>query len=115
MANNVKNLPFPDWILVLDCNIKIDGKGITEDGVPNTGISKDTKCAFSEKTKRIITPEGKRIDLVGKVIIKGDIAPGIAKISGGCITIGNKTMDIYSCARPRNPDGSIYSSNFEVM
>lgn len=116
MINRVKSLPFPDFLLSEeDCHIELNSEGITEQGEPKKVLKKDTKYIFSEKTKRIITTEGKRVDLIGKVIVKGDIASDISKISGGSIKIGNKIMDIYSVARPRNPDGTIHHTLFEVM
>ena len=116
MINRIKNLPFPDFLLSKNnCHIKLNGIGINEEGEPNLALETDTKYIFSERTKRIITPDGIRIDLIGKVIIKGDIAPDMPKISGGTIKIGNKVLEIYFAARPRNPDGTIHHTLFEVM
>lgn len=116
MATKVKQLPFPDFLLSEeDCHIELNSEGITEQGEPKKVLKKDVKYIFSEKTKRIITPEGKRVDLIGKVIVKGDIAPDIPKISGGSIKIGDKVVDIHSAARPRNPNGTIHHTTFEVM
>ena len=116
MAIKVKKLPFPDFLLSKEnCHIELNKIGITEEGEPKALLKKEAKYIFSEKTKRIVTPDGVRIDLTGKVIIKGDIAPDLVKIAGGTIKIDNKILDIYSAARPRNPDETIHHTLFEVM
>lgn len=115
MIKSIKKLPFPDFLLNTDCKIKIDGVGITKDGEPNNGASFEGKCIFSEKAKIIITPDGQKIELVGKVMIKGDIAPTIEKIAKGDVLIGNKKLTIYSSSRPRNPDGTIHHTTLDVM
>lgn len=115
MAIHVKQIPFPDFLLKTDCTIEIESEGISEVGEPIIDAVIESRCIFSEKTKRIIDPNGTRVDLLGKVILKGDICPNISKVKSGKIFIAGKEMNIYSCSRPRNPDGSIYSTNFEVM
>lgn len=114
MANNIKELPFPDWMLNTDYSIVLNDEGISEDGEPIKAFETSGKCIFSEKAKRIIDDEGKQITLLGKVIIKGDIAPSFKNVSDGVITINGCSYDIHTANRPRNPDGTIYSTNFEV-
>ena len=78
-------------------------------------LLKETKCIFSEKSKRIITEDGTQITLLGKVAIEGDIAPNLKSVASGNITLNEKTYEIYAGYRPRNPDGSIFCTEFEVM
>lgn len=115
MANNIKKIPFPDWLLKTDYSLSLNAEGISEEGEPISSVEKTGKCIFSEHSKRIIDSNGKQITLVGKAIMKGDIAPSLKTISDGTITINGRTYDIYSGARPRNPDGSIHSSQLELM
>lgn len=115
MAKTVKKLPFPDWLLQTEYSIVLNTEGISEDGEPVSSVESSGKCIFSEKAKRIIDSEGKKIVLAGKVIIKGDIAPSLPTVSDGTITINNRTYEIYVGNRPRNPDGTIHSTQFEVM
>ena len=115
MAKNIKKLPFPDWLLKTDYSLSLNAEGISEDGEPISNIESEGKCIFSEHSKRIIDLEGKQITLSGKCIIKGDIAPSLKTISDGVITINNRTYEIYSGARPRNPDGTIHSTQLELM
>lgn len=114
MANHIKILPFPDWLLKTDCTIKLNSSGISEDGEPISEITWTGKCIFSEKAKRVIDTEGKKITLFGKVIVKGDIAPTLKNISDGQITINDISYEIHTGYRPRNPNGSIHHTQFEV-
>lgn len=115
MAKTIKKLPFPDWLLNTDYSISLNAEGISEDGEPISSVESSGKCIFSEKAKRIIDSEGKEIVLAGKVIVKGDIAPSLLTVSDGTITINDRTYEIYVGNRPRNPDGTIHSTQFEVM
>jgi len=115
MAKNIKKLPFPRWLAKTDYSLCLNAEGITEDGEPIISVENEGKCIFSEHSKRIIDSEGKQVALIGKVIIEGDIAPSLKSVSDGVITINEKKYEIYSGARPRNPDGTIHSTQLELM
>lgn len=114
MAQNIKVLPFPDWLLNTDYSLVLNEEGVTEDGAPKEAFQTSGKCIFSEKAKRIIDAEGKQINLLGKVIIKGDIAPSLKTISDGVITINGCSYEIHAGYRPRNPDGTVHNTEFEL-
>jgi len=52
--------------------------------------------------------------LLGKVIIKGDIAPSLKSVSDGVIIINGNSYEIYAGYRPRNPNGTIHHTEFEI-
>lgn len=114
MALSVKRLPFPEQLLVTDYSIELNQEGISEDGEPLSAFTGSGKCIFSEKAKRIIDAEGKQITLLGKVIVKGDIAPTLKSVSDGVITINEVKYEIYAGYRPKNPNGTIHHTEFEV-
>ena len=114
MANTIKKLPFPDWLLKTSCSISLNRDGVGRNGEPIEGITWNGKCIFSEKAKRVIDADGKQITLLGKVIVKGDIAPTLKNVSDGLITINGVSYEIHAGYRPRNPDGSIHHCEFEV-
>lgn len=109
------------------CDVKLYQEGLSEEGEPLTSLDiKNEKCRFVEKSKTIITADGKKVELVGKVILLGDIAPDIKKISGGEVSnvitvidgkevINESKYEIYQASRPRNPDGSIHHTTLELM
>lgn len=115
MALKVKKLRFPKELAVTDYKVTLNKEGISEEGEPITSLKKEGKCIFSEKAKRVLTSDGKQITLLGKVIIEGDIAPNLKTISDGNIEINGVSYEIYSGARGRNPDGSIFCTEWEIM
>lgn len=110
----IEKLPFPDFLLTTDYQITLNQNGISEDGEPISAFAGSGKCIFSEKAKRIIDSEGKQITLLGKVIVKGDIAPDLKNVSDGAITINGHSYEIWAGYRPRNPDGTIHHTMWEV-
>lgn len=115
MANHIKKLPFPNWLLKTSCTITLNRSGIGRNGEPLEGITWSGNCIFSEKAKRVIDTEGKQVTLLGKVIVRGDIAPTLKNVSDGKVIINGVSYEIHAGYRPRNPDGSIHHTEFEVM
>lgn len=99
-----------------ECDVIIYQEGLSEEGEPLTSLNlKEQKCRFVEKIKIIISPDGKKVELIGKVILLGDIAPNIKKISGGEVVINDSKYEIYQASRPRNPDGTVHHTSLELM
>ena len=99
-----------------ECDVVIYLEGLSEDGEPLASLDlKKQKCRFVETTKIIISSDGKKIQLVGKVILLGDIAPNIKKISGGQVIINEIEYEIYQASRSRNPDGTVHHTTLELM
>jgi hypothetical protein len=98
------------------CDVVIYQEGLSEDGEPLTSLNlENQKCRFVEKTKVIISSDGRKIELIGKVILSGDIAPDLKRISGGQVLINGVEYEIYQASRPRNPDGTVYMTTMELM
>lgn len=115
MARKVKKIPFPEWLLKTDCIVNLDEDGLSEDGekkIYKNGIG--CKCIWSERIKRVYDKDGKSTELTGKVIIKGDIAPKLKKLSSGTIVIDKVERTIYTASRVRNPDGTVHHTEFEL-
>lgn len=99
-----------------ECDVIVYQEGLSEEGEPLTSLDlKKQKCRFVEKTKIIISPDGKKIELIGRVILLGDIAPNIKKISGGEIIVNDSKYEIYQASRPRNPDGTVHHTTLELI
>lgn len=103
-------LPFPDWCLVTP--IKVYAEEETEDGVEEKLIF-DGKCNYSEKTKTTLNEQRQVVELTGKVLLKGDIYPG--KLIKGYVVIDGVKRTIFRSRKLRNPDGSIYSTELDLM
>ena len=63
---------------------------------------------------RIIAYENDLDDLCHVAIVKGDIAPDLKNVSDGKIVINGVSYEIHAGYRPRNPNGSIHHTEFEV-
>lgn len=110
---NAKHL---ERLLNNECDVVIYQEGLSEDGEPLTSLNlKNQKCRFVEKTKIIISSDGRKVELVGKVILLGDIVPKIKKISGGQVIVNETEYEIYQASRPRNPDGTVHHTTLELM
>lgn len=104
-------LPFPQWILVTP--VKIYQTYINEDGEPVENLIYEGLCNYSEKSKQTLDAERRLITLSGKVIVEGDVNPG--KLIEGYVQIGDIKKDIFRTSRPRNPDGSVFSTELDLM
>jgi hypothetical protein len=104
-------LPFPDWILVTLIKVYQETQG--ENGLEEQLIF-DGKCCYDDKTKQVLDAERRLVTLCGKVILKGDIYPD--KLISGYVLFGEDIKKtIYRTARPKNPDGSVFSTELELI
>ncbi|PYG90141.1 hypothetical protein LY28_00021 [Ruminiclostridium sufflavum DSM 19573] len=103
-------LPFPDWILVTPVKVYQETTG--ENGISEELIF-DGKCCYDDKTKQVLDSERRLVTLAGKVILKGDIYPD--KEISGYVMFGEKKNAIFRTARPYNPDGSVFSTELELI
>ncbi len=103
-------LPFPDWILVTPIKVYTEVPG--EDGVTEELIF-DDKCNFSEKSRTILNEQKQVVELTGKAVFKGDIYPG--KLIKGYVEVDGAKRNIHRSRKPKNPDGSVYSTELDLM
>lgn len=113
-AKNVKTVGFPDWLARDDCKVEISS--LSEDGEPKKVLSYSGKCIYSVKNKSAITKDGKQVTVVGKLLIKGDIAPKKKDedLASGTVEINKQKYNICSVSRPRNPNGTVHHTTLEV-
>ena len=104
-------LPFPKWILTTAVKVYISK--LNENGEPAGDLIFAGLCNYDEKSKQILDAERRLVTLSGKVIIEGDIYPD--KLIEGHVEIGEAKKDIFKTARIRNPDGSIFSTELELI
>ena len=107
----VGKFPFPKWIL--NTQLKIFQTKLNEDGEPEELLLFEGKAFYEEKTKQTLDKDRKLVTLSGKVICEGDINPG--KVIEGYVQVGESKKDIFRISKPRNPDGSVFSTELELM
>lgn len=97
----------PNFMMNTDVEIiqEIDGEdGVTED-VIYTG-----KCYYDESARRVMNENKQIIELSGIAIVYEDI-----QFKKAYVRIGDTNKSIYRVSRPRNPDGTIYSTEMELI
>lgn len=103
--------PFPSWNA--NTPVKVYNTVIDNKGEPTDVVMYDGLAIYDEKQKQVLDAERRLVVLSGKVIIEGDIAPE-QKIEG-FVEIDGVTKSIFGAQRPRNPDGTIYSTELDLM
>ena len=98
-----------------DIHVVLYAEGTTEEGEPIKALEGDFKCNYQDKAKRILTQEKVLIELTGKALFCEDIAPNLAVISGGEVTVFGQTRRIYQGTKARNPDGTVNYTELEIM
>ena len=103
-------LPFPKWILVTP--VKVYQTELNEDGEPVETLLYDDLCHYEEKSRQTLDAERRLVTLSGKVIVEGDINPD--KLIEGYVQFGEIKRGIFRAQRPRNPDGSVFSTELDL-
>ena len=103
--------PFPHWSA--NTPVKVYQNIIDELGEPTEDVLFEGLAFYDEKQRQVLDAERRLVVLSGKVIIEGDIAPG--KTISGYVKIDSDTKTIFGAQRPRNPDGSVYSTELDLM
>lgn len=103
-------LPFPRWIL--NTPIKVYQVGVDKFDEPFEETIFEGLVSYDEKQRQVMNAERQLVLLSGKVIIEGDIRPD--ETIEGFVRIGNIEKKIYGAQRPRNPDGSVFSTELDL-
>jgi len=103
--------PFPLWNQVTP--VKVYQTEMSEDGEPVEELIFDGLCCYDEKSHQVMDAERRLVQLSGFIIIEGDICAG--KTIEGYVRIGPDKKVIYRSRRPRNPDGSVFSTELELI
>lgn len=107
-------LPFPRFLANTPIQIILTD-GLTENGKPKETVIFDGKAIYDEKSKQVMDANRSLIHLSAKAIIEGDVSPG-EDIEGFVVVEGGgRKRSIFRATRPRNPDGSVYSTELELM
>lgn len=103
-------LPFPKWIL--NVPVKVFATYTNEDSEPVEDLIFDGLASFGEKSRQVLDAEQRLVLLSGKVVLEGDILPG--RLIEGLVEIDGVKKTIFRAARPRNPDGTVFSTELDL-
>ncbi len=98
-----------------EIHVSIHDEGLTETGSPVVLLDDDFLCNYQDSAKVVLTKEKKEVQLTGIALFRGDIAPGVAVISSGTVTIFGEKREIVRGIKARNPDGTVNYCRLEVM
>lgn len=101
--------PFPKWNQVTPVKVYQTEQG--RYGEEETLIY-DDKCFYDEKSRQVLDAERRLVLLSGLIVIEGDVNPG--KVIEGYVVVDGARKSIYRAKRPRNPDGSVFSTELEL-
>ena len=108
------DLPFPRFLAKTNITVTLTG-GLDEDGAPAETTVYAGKCIYNEKSRQVLNAERQLVLLSAKAVIEGDIAPGV-DIQGYVRVAGQETKRrIFQALRPRNPGGSVFSTELDLM
>lgn len=102
--------PFPKWLPKIP--VKVYWEGTDSDGEYVEELIYDGMAFLDEKSRQVLDAERRLVMLTGLVIIEGDIYPG--KPIQGYVKIGEVEKAIHNTLRPRNPDGTVYSTELNL-
>lgn len=103
--------PFPKWLPKIP--VKVYYEGTDSDGEYVESTIYEGLAFYDEKSKQVLDAERRLVMLSGLVIVEGDIYPN--KLIQGYVMIGNIKKAIHSTLRPRNPDGTVFSTELMLV
>ena len=112
-------MKYPKLVREKDCNtpisVCITDEGLSEDGAPVVLFEKELKCNYQDTAKTILTADKKLVQVSGCALFDGDIAPDLAVISAGTVTVHGMNRRILQGQKARNPDGSVNYTRLDVI
>lgn len=90
-------------------------EGNDEDGEPLSGIEFEGLCNYQDSAKTVLTAEKRLIQLSAQAYFIGDIAPGLAVISDGEVTIFGEKRKVAQGMKARNPDGTVNYTRLDLV
>jgi|SRR5690625_2868369 len=98
--------PFPKWLPKIPVQVYFEGTD--SDGEYIEDVIYDGPAFYDEKSKQVLDAERRLVMLSGLVIIEGDISPGVP--IKGYVRVNGEQKAIFNTVRPRNPDGTVFST-----
>ena len=110
---------WPQLILPKFCNttleVVVESEELNENGTPKTLLNWHGVCNYQDKAKRVYTSDKEYIEITGSCLIPGDIAPQLAVIPSGKVTIFGVERKLAQGIKARNPDGTVNYTRLELQ
>lgn len=98
-----------------DIHVLVELEDHDHNGAPIIGCDWTGKCNYQDKARRIFTDQQKVIQVTGTCLIPGDIAPELATIPSGLVTVFEVEREIAQGSKVRNPDGTVNYTQLELV
>ena len=98
-----------------DIHVSVYSEDLNENGTPKKLLEWSGKCNYQDMAKRIYTSEKVYVDITGTCLIPGDIAPDLAVIPSGKVTIMGRERFLLQGTKARNPDGTVNYTQLELQ
>lgn len=101
---------FPKFLENTPYKAEFFSNGVSKTGGNEIVAWASGKCVFIEKNQTLIDSESKKVISSAYLIIKGDIASELSKISNGAVVVNDQKYNIVACDRIRNSNGTVFST-----
>lgn len=98
-----------------EIHVKIEDEGLSEEGESIVVCEWKGHCNYQDKARKILTEQQKIVQVNGRCLIPGDIAPNCAVISSGTVHMFEVDREIVQGTKARNPDGSVNYTLLELV
>jgi hypothetical protein len=105
----------PDAVCKTPISVKLHGEGLTERGEPITVFEADLMCNYQDGAKTVMTQQKKLVEISGRALFNGDIAPDMPVISGGEVKVFGVNRHVLRGLKARNPDGTVNYTCLELI
>lgn len=106
----------PEKFCKTPIKVTLHDEGLSEDGAPVVILEDaEFECNYQGKGKTIYKDKQKVVQANGVCLIRGDIYPESAIISGGYVEIFEEKREIAQGVKARNPDGSVNYTELDVI
>ena len=104
----------PDRVCNTQVEVQLYSEELNENGSKQS-IKFSGKCNYQDQAKRVYTSEKMYVELTGVCLFNGDIAPNLANISNGKVTINGEDRTIFSGSKARNVDGTVNYTRLDLV
>lgn len=110
---------YPCLVRRRDCRtpvqVEIEQEGCNKYGEPLESFVWAGECNYQDSAKTVLTAQKTLVQLSGKALFPGDIAPELPTLSGGTIVVNGESRTIFQGRKARNPDGTVNYCELDVV
>lgn len=97
-----------------DINVVVESDDLNENGTPKKILNWSGKCNYQDRSKKVWSTDKVLVEATGTCLIPGDIAPELAIIPSGIVTIFGVDHELLQGIKARNPDGTVNYTQLDL-